>query len=89
LNRIRINENVELSIQASYAHYCNPRKTTTLNEYTEMELAVFEDNKFVPVERVMNNEILIDRFKEYYEGMVYGFVPVELLEELYQELINQ
>jgi hypothetical protein len=32
---------------------------------------------------------LIDKFKEYYEGMVYGFVPVELLEELYQELIKQ
>jgi hypothetical protein len=88
LKRIPIAINVELSIQASYAHYCNPRKTVSLNEYETMELAIFVDNNFVPVEQVTNNEVLIDKFNEYYEGMVYGFVPVELLEELYQELIK-
>ena len=35
-----------------------------------------------------NNQELINKIDDHYEGTVYGYVPVELLEELYQDLIK-
>lgn len=83
---IRVNDTIWLSIQASYGHYCSPRKTLSKELYTNMELAIFKNDEFAPVSSVTKNEELINKFDEYYEGTVYGYVPVELIEELYQDL---
>jgi hypothetical protein len=83
---LQMDDDVLLSIQASYGHYCTPRQTLDIELYSAMELAILKNGKFVSVDQVTDNTSLIEKFDEYYEGMVYGFVPVELLEELYQEL---
>ena len=85
---IKINDKVSLSVQASYAHYCQPRKTLPLDQYESMELAILKNNKFASVDKIINDEILIEKLNEFYEGTVYGCVPVELLEQLYQKLLN-
>lgn len=87
LKQIKISDDIGLSVQASYGHYCTPRKTLPLKEYSTMELAIFKDGEFVNVNQVTKNENIIDKLNECYEGTVYGCVPVEMLEELYQELI--
>lgn len=88
-NGIPINENIHLSIQASYGHYCTPRKTLPLEQYTAMELAIFKNGEFVNVEEVVrDNTELVNKLNEYYVGTVYTYVPVELIEKLYQELIK-
>ncbi|WP_226035682.1 hypothetical protein [Aquibacillus saliphilus] len=87
-NPIECDKNVSLSVQASYGHYCNPRKTLPLDEYNRMELAVFLNGEFVPVDEVIHSQSLIDQFDDFYEGTVYGHVPVELIEDLYLELIT-
>ncbi|MCA1021586.1 hypothetical protein [Halobacillus litoralis] len=86
LQGIKLGNGVHLSVQASSNHYCSPRKTIDLTDYDEMELAVFKDNQFASVTDVIDNNPLAQKFEEHYEGTVYGFVPVELIEELYQEL---
>lgn len=88
-NKINFNNCVELSVQASYGHYCNPRKTTHLNEYNNMELAILKNDEFVTISDVTNDKCLIERLNSCFEGTVYGFVPIELIEELYLTLSQQ
>jgi len=88
LKEVKISDKVSLSIQASYGHYCSPRKTLPLEEYSRMELAIFKDGEFTNVSQVISNVKIINELAEHYEGTVYGFIPIELLEELYQELIS-
>lgn len=85
-NRVTLKDGVHLSIQCSYAHYCSPRKTVDVLNYTTMELAIFKDEQFTNVNAITNNKELANELNEYYEGTVYGYVPVELIEKLYQEL---
>lgn len=84
--QVKISDEVGLSIQASYGHYCSPRKTLPVEYYSAMELAIFKNGEFTSIEQVTDNEELISKFSEHYEGTVYGGVPVELLEMLYQNL---
>lgn len=86
LKGLKISDEINLSIQASYGHYCYPRKTLPLEEYEAMELAIFKNGEFVNVKDVTNNEIIATKINKYYEGTVYGYVPVELLEELHNDL---
>lgn len=86
MNAIDTGSDIELSIQASYGHYCSPRETIALEDYEKMELAIMRSGDFVSVSEVIRGEHLIDKFEQYYEGTVYGFVPVELIQELYEEL---
>ncbi|MCS0827423.1 hypothetical protein NX029_26265 [Cytobacillus firmus] len=83
---VEINEDVRLSIQASYGHYCTPRKTLDKDRYLNMELAVFYKGDFASVSAVTDNELIKKKFEEYYDGTVYSYVPVGLLEMLYQDL---
>lgn len=78
---------VTLSIQASYGHYCSPRLTLPKEDYNSMELAIIK-NDFVSADKVIDEDDLIEALAHYYNGTIYGYVPVILLEELYQELKN-
>ncbi|TYS68673.1 hypothetical protein FZC76_06925 [Sutcliffiella horikoshii] len=86
--QVKISDEVGLSIQASYGHYCSPRKTLPLEMYSSMELAIFKDGEFVSVQEVTENKEVISELSEHYEGTVYGGVPVETLEKLYKDLIG-
>lgn len=86
-NHIKINDKLRLSVQASSAHYCEPRKTLVdIREYKSMEFAVIQNHDLLQVAEVINNEKLAVELKKYYDGGIYANVPVELIEELYQEL---
>ena len=85
-DRIQVGDNVELSVQASSSHYCRPRFTLPIEQYENVELAIFRDNEFVSIRDVSKNEDLIKRLNDYYEGTVYGFVPVETVVYLYKDL---
>lgn len=85
-NHIKIGD-LSLSIQASFGHYCTPRKTLkSASDYTSMEFALIKANgDFTTVSEILPNFSRLSEIEEY-ENTVYGFVPVELIEELYQEL---
>lgn len=84
---VQLSRGASLSIQASYGHYCDPRKTLPKEKYSAMEMAIFLNNEWSSVEEVSKDVELIESFQEYFDGMgVYAYLPVELIEKLYQEL---
>lgn len=85
---IRISDNIALSIQASFTHYCSPRKTIDKEKYTSMELAIIKNNELARIRDITDNEKLINAFDDYCISGIYGCVPIALLEELYQELLT-
>ena len=88
-NAIKINEDLWMSIQASYAHYCSPRKTLKdLSEYDSMEFALMDkEGNFVSVKDVLPNFPKFKEIEEYHET-VYAYVPVNLIDELFEALNN-
>jgi len=81
---IEISETLWLSVQAGASLYSVPRKTLVdLKEYSHMEFAVIKNNNLVNVSEVIEDIGLIDKLEVYYDGAVYAFVPVELIEKLY------
>lgn len=83
---IVFNKDVILSVQGSFGHYCFPRKTLPYKKYTDMEFAIISGGKFVPVERVLNINMEENEWQSYFDGSVYGYVPIRLIEKLYKML---
>jgi len=86
-NGFDLKDGIRMSIQASYGHYCSPRETLyDLNEYSSMEFALI-DNKgeFLTVTDVLPTFKRLDEIEEYF-NTVYGYVPVDLINDLYIEL---
>ena len=89
--------NYFLSIQGSNTHYCTPRKSLPVDMYSEMELAIFnKKNSMVSINRSMvfrkfsRYSELIERADSLYsKATVYGYVSVDLLNDLYCFLINE
>tara|TARA_R110000796_G_scaffold126793_10_gene241841 strand:+ start:322 stop:675 length:354 start_codon:yes stop_codon:yes gene_type:complete len=88
-----------LSIQASKLHYCSPRENLDLNLYTSMELGLWKtkDNTESIILGEDKNLLAFPRFdelKKYIETTldtgfaVFGYVPVDLLNDLYLYLKN-
>lgn len=79
-----------LSVQASVGHYCNPRRTSlNLDVYESMELAVMtNDYSFIRIDSITDDLDLIESFEKYYEGTVYGCVPVDLIQVLFVLLVS-
>ena len=81
-----------LSVQASYYHYCDPRETLEdLSQYTEMELAIFKDGEWVQPredEKIKQFSRYVELEEKYEQGgvPVGGYIPVSLLQELYEYL---
>ena len=86
-----------LSIQGSNTHYCTPRHSLPVDIYSSMELAII--NKKGSMVSI-NRSNLIRKFSRYSElveradslnskATVYGYVPVDLLNDLYCFLNNR
>lgn len=73
---------LKLSIQGSFGHYCTPRKTLPYDKYKRMEFALCTKKGFADVKDYIDT----NEYDEYFDGSVYGYVPVELIEKLYQNL---
>jgi len=88
--------NYRLSIQGSSAHYCTPKSEGPCHRYTSMELAIFPKGKggFLHFKKssVMRTfpryDELVDRM-DGKGGTVFGYVPVDLIDELYNYLKNK
>ena len=89
-NPINVNDKYFISIQASYSHYCTPRATLPLNEYEKMEIMLYRVNgsSVTPdsLSKFEDFEIMKSRYDDY---GVYGYVPVETIQKLYEWLKNQ
>ncbi len=78
-----------LSIQGSGGHYCTPREIVALEEYSSMEIAIFNKKGWFHTSRSRT----IRQFPRYAELReradgsskitVFGYVPVDLIEDLY------
>lgn len=83
---------VVLSVQGSVGHYCTPKETLSIDEYELMEVAIIKEEGEVfltPEELDLYFNIskgIKEKLQERFDGMVYGHVPVEVIEELYQTL---
>jgi hypothetical protein len=85
---IKINDDLWISIQSSYGHYCSPRKTLkNLEEYTGMEFALMTaERNFVGVKDVLPSFSRLFEIDDYFDGSVYAYVPVDLIDDLVKEL---
>lgn len=75
-----------LSIQASSFHKCTPEKNLPIMQYTEMELCLYRNH--IPVD-IENDEFFKDwefkdQMEQYHDIDFYNFVPVEILQSLYE-----
>lgn len=84
--QISFRNNISLSVQASYAHYCTPRTTIDVEDYETMELVIFKDGEFSPAISAVYDPVLLRDLEEYYDGQIFSFVPVSIIERLYQYL---
>lgn len=83
---IPLSDGYKMSVQASKTHYSSPSKTVPLEEYTHMEVAFLDsEGEFVETDEVSDVPELVELFHEHYEGTVYSFVPVILIQALYEE----
>lgn len=84
---------ISLSIQGSFFHYCIPRQTLNFNEYNSLEVGIILSKDISISALFKNNLKLLDKLNEYYIDIeedctdvdlyVYGYVPVELINEIY------
>lgn len=79
-----------ISIQCSYFHYCTPRETLSINEYTTMEISITTNYMTTSeINKVLKN---FSRYKELKihrdSGQLYGYVPIDLINDLYEFLVN-
>jgi hypothetical protein len=88
---IRDFQNIEfgdflLSIRADATSNCTPRKTLDeINKYETMEFALVKGEKFLSVTDVLPEFSKLKEIQRY-DHSIYGYVPVELIQDLYLEL---
>jgi len=85
----------KMSVQGSAGHYCSPREVTKIEYYDRMELALFSRKGWLQIKRssVLKN---FPRYSELIEraenprscACVFGYVPIDLLNDLYLYLKN-
>ena len=84
-NHINTNSGYQLSIQCSEHHYCTPRELTGIKYYDEFELAILKEGKFA-YPNILEKFHRKDELDECYDGTVFGYVPKDLVEDLYNYL---
>ena len=88
-NHINFDKNVIMSVQASFQHYCTPKRTTDLTEYEKMELGFIRQDKYVKFENISTNYSLANQLRKYELGEIYANVPCELIENVYMQLVKE
>ena len=64
-------------------HYCNPRKIMSLEEYQSFEIAIINHYGFVTDMSMLENFNRLEELMECYMGQVFGYVPKDLVNDLY------
>ena len=80
----------KMSVQGSNGHYCSPRKTLPVEDYADMELALFNKKGWLHITRssVLKAFPRYNELLERADGVnssapVFVYVPVDLLNDLY------
>lgn len=81
-NHIQTKSGYNLSIQCSTFHYCEPNKLIAIQNYKTYEIAIIKNNEFIQP----NLEDFKHDMEEYNCGGVYGYVPKQIVEDLYNYL---
>lgn len=84
-NHIVLDNGYRVSIQCSEYHYCTPRKLDELNSYDTFEVAILLEGEFV-YPSVLENFSRKKELDEYFDGSIFGYVPKDLVEDLYNYL---
>ncbi len=78
----------EISIQASEFHYCIPKKNLKLEEYSNFEVALFDD--WEKILKGFRGRAELKNFTEGYlkngnkkNGIIFAYVPKKIVEKLY------
>ena len=85
-----------ISIQGSKFHYCSPRQTINPKGYNSMEIAIFYNGNWT---KIKQNKTL-KAFSRYNELLsccedpngytqVYGWLDIEIINDLYKYLLNK
>src|SRR5699024_7719700 len=78
---------VRLSVQESRVHYVHLSITSMyLAVHSRMEFAMIKGDSITAVEEIFPHSDLREKLEPYFDGTVYGFVPVKLINKLYLAL---
>ena len=80
-----------LSVQMSAFHRCEPKKyITNLSEYKSAEFAIIDyaERKLRRVGDVLPSFSRLAEIETYFDGNVYAYVPISLINQLYEEIIE-
>ena len=87
---INIDDQYNLSIQASGYSYSTPRKNIDLEEYSNFEVAIIKNGKFLTDKSILNDFDKYDELMEYkMDTQVFGYVPKKLVNDLYWYMIEK
>lgn len=86
---VGVNETHVISIQANALIECFPRETLdSLDEYTHMQIALLDgDKEFISITDVLPDFASLAELQTYFDGQIYPRVPVDLIDELFHDLI--
>lgn len=80
-----------LSIQGSKSHYCSPRSTIPVESYNQLEIAFWKDGREF-IDASESNELKdfprLDELMDRFNGGVYGYVDVDLIQDLYLYIVE-
>ena len=84
---IIINDEYYLSIQCGKGKYSIPRENVDLKEYTHFELAfIYKGLLSTGHDELLEGFSRKEELQKHQEGIIYTFVPKDLIEDLYKYL---
>ena len=84
---ISINDEYYLSVQCGEGKYSIPRKNVDLKEYTHFEIAfIYKGSLSTGHDELLEGFSRKEELQKHQEGIIYTFVPKDLIEDLYKYL---
>ena len=84
---ININDEYCLSVQCGKGKYSIPRENVNLKEYTHFEIAfIYEGQLSTGHDELLEGFSRKEELQKHQEGIIYTFVPKDLIEDLYKYL---
>ena len=84
---ININDEYNLSIQCGKGKYSIPRNNIDLKEYTHFEIAfIYKGLLSTGHDKLLEGFSRKEELQECQEGLIYTYVPKDLIEDLYKYL---